>query len=537
MPDYRSPNLGLNEPVLTVSQLNTQVKKLLNSTFPLVVVEGEISGLHHHRSSGHYYFNLKDERAVLRCVMFSSSTARLSFQPKDGLKVLVRAEISLYERDGRYQAVIQHMEPHGEGELRLAFEKLRAELQAKGWFEIEIKKPLPAFPKHIVVVSSPKGAATRDVFVNIWRRYPSVKLTLQPTSVQGELAVSEICHALTMINRREMRADLAILTRGGGSLEDLAAFNSESVAQAIFASEVPIVSAVGHDVDFTIADFVADLRAPTPSTAAELVTPDGEDLRIRFDDYVLTIEKSVRATINRNNTIVAHVQRRLRDPQREIENLQQKLGDRIQGLKQTKIRQLTRRDTHLTHLQRALNQAKPRNSLQHFQKSLRTVQERITTIANVQNREYGSRLQRNIERLIQLELQNHERTSTQLRTLQRTLVQARPEAKIEHFQTRVESTKSRVHIRASECVKQSQNIAARVIKNLEAVSPLAVLNRGYAVVAKPRDGSYFGTVFKSVDQIHPGDRIETHVSDGTVYSSVTDILKRDHSAVNKTSKS
>ena len=534
MSDYLSPNLGLNERVLTVSQLNAQVKKLLSNNFPLVVVEGEISGLHHHRSSGHYYFNLKDERALLRCVMFASSASRLPFQPEDGLKVLVRAEISLYERDGRYQAVIQHMEPHGEGELRLAMERLRAKLQEMGWFDDEVKKPLPMYPKRIVIVSSPKGAATRDVFVNIWRRYPPVKLSLQPTSVQGQLAVSEICQALAKINHLEVRPDLAVLTRGGGSLEDLAAFNSEQVAAAIYQSEVPIVSAVGHDVDFTIADFVADLRAPTPSTAAELVTPDGIDLGIRLDDYALKLEKNLRVLFTRNKTIVAHITRRLRDPQRELVNNQQRLHDHIRRFKRTQTQFLTQNETHLVQLQRALNQAKPGVKLQHYRTKLNSAQSQICQLVSTQNREDRSRLTRLFEKLIQQDAQVRERTNTRLLNLQRTLVHVRPEMSIKHLQTQIESSKSRLGVRASENCQHAKNRVGSVLKNLEAVSPLAVLNRGYAVVTKPTEGAYFGEITKSVDDLRPNVNIETHISDGTVYSTVTGVSKRDHGEINKT---
>ena len=534
MSKYLSPNLGLNEHVLTVSQLNAQVKKLLSNNFPLVVVEGEISGLHHHRSSGHYYFNLKDERALLRCVMFASSASRLPFQPEDGLKVLVRAEISLYERDGRYQAVIQHMEPHGEGELRLAMERLRAKLQEQGWFDDELKKPLPAFPKRIAIISSSKGAATRDVFVNIWRRYPPVVLTLQPTSVQGQHAVSEICQALAKINRLEVRPDLAVLTRGGGSLEDLAAFNSEQVATAIYQSEVPIVSAVGHDVDFTIADYVADLRAPTPSTAAELVTPDGQDLGIRFDDYALKLEKNLRALFTRHKMIVAHISRRLRDPEQKLRNSQQTLHDRIHRIKRTQTQCLAQSEMKLEQLQRALNQAKPGVRLQHYRTKLISAQSQIWQLVSTQNRENRSRLTRALEKLIQLDARVRERTNTQLLNLQKTLVRARPIVSIKHLQSRIESSKSRLNVRALENFQFANSHVASVRKNLDAVSPLAVLNRGYAVVTKPKDGAYFGEITKSVDDLHPNAKIETHIADGTVYSTVTGVSKRDHSEINTT---
>lgn len=516
-----------------MSQLNAQAKKLLNNAFPLVVVEGEISGIHHHRSSGHYYFNLKDERALLRCVMFARSAARLSFQPEDGLKVLVRAEISLYERDGRYQAVIQHMEPHGEGELRLAIERLRAKLQTMGWFENEIKKPLPAFPKQIAIVSSPKGAATRDVYVNIWRRYPPVELSLQPTSVQGQLAEREICQAIATINQLEVQPDLAILTRGGGSLEDLAAFNSEQVASAIHESEIPIVSAVGHDVDFTIADFVADLRAPTPSTAAELVTPDGQELWIRFDEYVMNFERSVRSSIERLKTNTSHVQHRLRDPRREVTNNRQRLIDRVKNLNRTKSQHLAQRSTHLMQLLRVLNQARPGIKLQHNGTRIRNAQAQIGQIAKALNKENNARLNRTLEKLVQLNVHLQERANTQLRNVHRAFVQVRPIVKIKHLRARIENSTSRLGVRASEKTLRAKSSIAGVLKNLDAVSPLAVLKRGYAVVTKPDEETYFGAIAKSVDDINPGESIQTHVSDGTVYSTVTSVDKRNHAETNR----
>lgn len=517
-----------------MSQLNTQVKKLLSNNFPLVVVEGEVSGLHHHRASGHYYFNLKDERALLRCVMFARSASRLPFKPKDGLKVLVRAEISLYERDGQYQAVIQHMEPHGEGELRLAMERLRAELQAKGWFEDELKKPLPVFPKRIVIVSSPKGAATRDVFVNIWRRYPPVELSLQPATVQGQLAVTEICAALSTINQMSIPPDLAILTRGGGSLEDLAAFNAEQVATAIYQSEVPIVSAVGHDVDFTIADFVADLRAPTPSTAAELVTPDAKDLGIRFDTYALRLDKEVRAMVSRYKTVVAHITRRIRDPKRDLDSNRQRLNDRIKSFLRTQTQILTHHETHLAQLHRALNQAKPGVRLQHYRTKLNGARSQISQLVSAQNRECRTRFTLAVERLVQLEAQTRERTNTRIQSLRRTLIQTRPETKIKHLQSRVDGTRSRLEVRVGENIQSAKNKLSSIVKNIEAVSPLAVLSRGYAVVSKPKDGTEFGEIAKSVDDLHPNEHIETHLSDGTVYSKISSVVQKDHTKAIKT---
>ena len=514
--------------MLTVSQLHTQVKKLLNNNFPLVVVEGEVSGLHHHRASGHYYFNLKDERSVLRCVMFAGSAAKLSFQPEDGLKVLVRAEISLYERAGQYQAVIQHMEPHGEGELRLAMERLRAKLLAMGWFEDELKKPLPEFPQRIVIVSSPKAAATRDVVVNIWRRYPPVELLIQPTAVQGQLAVSEICNALAKINQLTERPDLAILTRGGGSLEDLAAFNSEQVAAAIFESEIPIVSAVGHDVDFTIADFVADKRAPTPSTAAEIVTPDARNLGIRFDENATRLEKATRTMVSRHKSVVAHITRRVRDPRRDLATNRKRLNDRIKSVIRTQNQILSQQGSQLNRLQHSLNQAKPSARLQHYHTKLNSAQAQISQIVSVQNRENTARLSLALKRLLQLETRAFEMTDAQLQNLRKTLIQARPDIRINHLQSRLEGTRARLEFRVGENIQAAKNRVSSIVKNIEAVSPLAVLSRGYAVVSKPMEGTIFGKIAKSVDDLRPNENIETHLSDGTISSKISLIVKKEN---------
>ncbi len=224
MYDTLHPIDGLNEPVYTVSQLNAEVKTLLNETYPLVVVEGEVSGFYQHQSSRHCYFNLKDERSIIRAVMFAKDADRLNFEVADGMMVRIRAQLTLFEKRGTFQATVWYMEPQGEGALRQKYERLRAELQERGWFDPVIKKKLPPYPDHIVIVSSPKGAATRDIYVNIWRRYPPVKLTMQPTAVQGVTAPEQITKAIRSVNQMSPPPDLAIVTRGGGSLEDLEVF-------------------------------------------------------------------------------------------------------------------------------------------------------------------------------------------------------------------------------------------------------------------------------------------------------------------------
>lgn len=277
------PQLGKATPepeIYTVSRLNSEVRQILESSFPFIWVEGELSNFRHH-SSGHMYFTLKDESAELDAVMFETANAYLQFEPTDGMKVLAYGQVTLYERRGRYQLEVEEMRPAGIGRLQLEFERLKAKLQAEGLFDERFKVQIPAFPQRIGVITSPEGAAIRDIISVISRKFPSVELLLFPVKVQGEGAAEEIAAAIESTNHYSQRVekiDTLIVGRGGGSLEDLWAFNQECVARAIFSSEIPVISAVGHEIDFTIADFVADLRAPTPAIAAELAVPDREEL-------------------------------------------------------------------------------------------------------------------------------------------------------------------------------------------------------------------------------------------------------------------
>ncbi len=256
---------------LSVSELNQSARRLLEERFNLVWIRGEISNFARPRS-GHWYFILKDDAAQVRCAMFVNRNRLCRMQPGDGGEVLLRGRVSLYENRGEFQVIVEHMEAAGEGALRAAYEALKARLAAEGLFAEERKRPLPAYPRHLAVVSSPSGAALRDVLSVVRRRFPLLKVTLAPVSVQGADAEPQILDALNRIPA--CAPDLVLLTRGGGSLEDLFTFNSEAVARALARCPVPTVSAVGHETDFTIADFAADLRAPTPSAAAELITPE-----------------------------------------------------------------------------------------------------------------------------------------------------------------------------------------------------------------------------------------------------------------------
>lgn len=262
--------------IYSVKEITREIKNLIESSFPLVWVEGEISNFKKH-SSGHMYFTLKDEFAQIRCVMWRSMNERLLFTPEDGMKILVQAEVTVYEKSGNYQLKVLRMQPAGIGELQLAFEQLKKKLAAEGLFDTKYKKPIPEYPENIGVVTSPTGAAIRDIVSIIKRRFPQVQIILKPVRVQGEGAAEEIAQAIRVLNEYN-KVDVIIVGRGGGSLEDLWAFNEEVVARAIFDSKIPIISAVGHEIDFSIADFVADLRAATPSAAAELVVKERKEI-------------------------------------------------------------------------------------------------------------------------------------------------------------------------------------------------------------------------------------------------------------------
>lgn len=265
--------------VFSVTELNNYVKRILDNDENLknVFVTGEISNFKNHYS-GHMYMTIKDEGGAIKAVMFSSYASRLKFVPENGMKVIIFGSVSLYNKDGSYQLYITDMQPDGVGALNLAYEQLKEKLQNEGLFNAEFKKPIPEFPQKIGVMTAPDGAAVRDIFSILKRRYPVAEIVFCPVAVQGDRAAPEIAKAIKLFNEQNA-ADVLIVGRGGGSLEDLWAFNEEIVARAIFESKIPVISAVGHETDFTIADFVSDLRAPTPSAAAELAVPDIFELK------------------------------------------------------------------------------------------------------------------------------------------------------------------------------------------------------------------------------------------------------------------
>ncbi len=290
--------------VLTVSQLNHYVKALVDADEHLhsIYLKGEISNFTNHYKSGHFYFSLKDETSVIRAVMFRSYASKVRFEPENGMKVVVKGSVSVFERDGQYQLYVYEMQPDGMGALHLAYEQLKAKLYAQGLFDDRHKKSLPRYPQRIGVITSPIGAAVRDIENILSRRYPIAEMFLYPVLVQGEEAPAQLIEALRYFEHTKS-VDVIILGRGGGSIEELWAFNNEKLAYEIFQCTTPIISAVGHETDFTIADFVADVRAPTPSAAAELAVPEIHQLKFRLDQIADRIDQSV------HNRLIANEKR------------------------------------------------------------------------------------------------------------------------------------------------------------------------------------------------------------------------------------
>ncbi len=319
--------------IFTISRLNREAKFLLERTLGAVWLEGEISNLSR-PGSGHWYFSLKDDAAQVRCAMFRQRNLLVRFPVRDGQQVLARGRVSLYEARGEFQVVIDHLEEAGEGALRRQFEQLKQKLQAEGLFDERHKQPLPALPGRIGVVTSPTGAAIRDILHILGRRFPAIPVLVYPVAVQGEAAPREIAQALRLAGARR-DCDVLILARGGGSLEDLWAFNDEGVARAIFECPIPVVSGVGHEVDFTIADFVADLRAPTPSGAAERVVPDRAEWLRRIEADGQRTLRAMRRRLQESRTRLAaahkglarnHPGARLREHAQRLDELEGRLA-------------------------------------------------------------------------------------------------------------------------------------------------------------------------------------------------------------------
>jgi exodeoxyribonuclease VII large subunit len=338
--------------IYTVSILSEEIKTLLESHFDFVWVEGEISNF---RSplSGHFYMVLKDEKAQIRAVMFRPQTRYLKFKPQDGMKVIVRGRVAIYEARGEYQVILDYMEPLGIGALALAFEQLKRKLAGQGIFDERIKKPLPFLPQRVAVITSPTGAAIHDFLKIIRRRFANLEIIVVPVKVQGEGAAAEMVEALALVNR-ELEVDVIVLTRGGGSLEDLWAFNQEELALAIRASRVPVVSAVGHEIDVTISDLAADLRAPTPSGAAELLVAEKETLQQQLAQLQARLQTGLNTELAGLREKLRFVSKGLRDPRKRLADSWLRLDEMESRLSRMMSFMIMDRKRSLTAGERAL---------------------------------------------------------------------------------------------------------------------------------------------------------------------------------------
>jgi exodeoxyribonuclease VII large subunit len=457
--------------IYSVSRLNNEVRQVLEGSFPLVWVEGEISNLSTPRS-GHMYFSLKDEHAQTRCAMFRMKRQLLRFAPADGMKVLVRARITLYEARGDFQLVVDHMEPAGEGQLRQAIERLKNKLEKEGLFDTALKKDIPAMPASVGIVTSSTGAALRDVLHVFNRRFPAIQINVYPVPVQGENAATEISDMLRLVDQRKEN-DLIILTRGGGSLEDLMAFNDEQLARTIYALHTPVISAVGHEIDTSISDFAADRRAPTPSAAAELASPDQQHIRNTIEKLFQRLRSEQRQQIQQSHSNFAQLHQRLEalSPQRQLQNRSQSIDLLEQRLHQLLQRKMTQATIRYSQLEASVLRLSP------------------------------------VNRLVQLKARFH--------GIQQRLKQLNPDKQIRPYQekmSRLEYTIKRLITQSIDLKQQQFSVSARM---LESVSPLATLSRGYSIT---RDES--GRILRKASETEKGQLIETHLAEGSIRSRI-----------------
>lgn len=452
---HRQPPVdrGPERDVYSVGRLNREARILLEHGLPVLWIEGEVSNFTR-ASSGHWYFSLKDREAQVRCAMFRGRNAALRFTPINGQLVLARARVGLYEARGEFQLQVEHLEDSGVGALRREFERLKESLAAEGLFAPAGKRPLPAVPSRIGVVTSPTGAALRDVLHILRRRFPAAGVVIYPAAVQGKEAVPQLLDALAFASARD-EVDVLIVARGGGSIEDLWAFNDERIARAIRAMPMPVVTGIGHEIDFTIADFVADVRAPTPSGAAELVVPDGATWRNGLERLAGRFRAAIIRSLRDDRQIVAHLLRRLNvsHPGQRLRQSAQRLDELSQHLGMALVARL--------------NLARDRLQDSTARLARRSPLEALWT----------------------------------LRQRQQTL------------QTRLHQSLAR-HLLAQ---RQRFELTART---LHAVSPLATLDRGYALVTRVDDGA----LLRDAREARLGGNIEARLGRGRVRATITGIV-------------
>ena len=361
--------------IFSVSELNQYAREILENSFPMIWLEAEVSNLVQ-PSSGHIYLTLKDKNAQVRGAMFKGRNQRLTFKPKNGDQVLVKGRLSLYAPRGDYQLIIDAMQEAGLGALQRAFEVLKRKLAAEGLFADELKKPLPAHPNAIGVVTSPTGAAIQDIISVLKRRFPLTPIIIYPCAVQGEEAPAQLVSAIQTANRRR-ECEVLIVGRGGGSLEDLWAFNNESLARAIRASNIPIVSAVGHQIDFTIADFVADVRAPTPSAAAELLSQDQAELRARFAGFEQLLLDKLSVVLQSRQQQLVWLEKQLKHPGKKLQEQQQRLDMLETRLTQSLSFRLDSSRSQHKHLAHRLLLQAPRKNITQQQTAIKSLEQRL----------------------------------------------------------------------------------------------------------------------------------------------------------------
>ncbi|WP_415905193.1 exodeoxyribonuclease VII large subunit [Neptuniibacter sp. QD48_55] len=375
MQNLNSFKSGTQSHAISVSELNRQARTLLERSFLTIQVEGEISNFVR-PSSGHWYFTLKDDKAQVRCAMFKNRNQVLSKQPKQGDKVIVRAKVSLYEGRGDYQLICDFLEPAGSGQLQVAFEELKNKLLKEGLFDSKQKQALPEHPKHIGIVTSPTGAAVHDILTVLKRRFPGLPVTIYPTAVQGEDAPQQICKAIILAEAHQV-CDVLVVGRGGGSLEDLQAFNNEQVARTLFDCEIPTISAVGHEVDVVITDFIADIRAATPSAAAELVSPDQQELQLRLNQLSLRLKRQQKQQLFTAKQQLSNLQSRLRHPGQILKEQAQRL-DHVELKLNNQIRRIiAQKQIKYQHLEGRLKAQSPEQLLLRREEQLHSLHQRL----------------------------------------------------------------------------------------------------------------------------------------------------------------
>lgn len=482
--------------ILTVSQLNYSVRHHLESEFGQIWLVGEISNLSK-PVSGHWYLSLKDEQAQVRCAMFRMKNSRVNFPVQNGMQVLVRASVSLYEPRGDYQVIIESMQLAGDGLLQQRFDALKMKLAAEGLFAQEKKKALPAFVKRVGVITSSSGAALQDILNVLHRRDPSLQVIIYPTMVQGKEATQEIAETISLANRRN-ECDVLIVGRGGGSLEDLWCFNEEVVAYAIYHSTIPIISAVGHETDVTIADFVADVRAPTPSAAAEIVSRDQTELLHRLQQLSDKAAFAFDRIWSEAHSYFERLTLRLnaQHPTRQISLYRQQIKRLAQQVKWAGLQQIQRQSMRVLHWEQRLKQAHPLQQLNERKLMLNQLEQR---------------LKQRIDNLLSAATYRLQKSESHL---MRTVLPHQ----ISSYQQYYHQLSQRMVLAMQNQLRSEQQRFSQQCAKLESLSPLKILARGYSMT---KDST--GHIVTSTKQLTVGEKMMTRLADGEIISQVLEI--------------